>query len=129
VEGFTADQTAAILGVDRQELSGLIDTAGRQIGAQVTSSVLIIEDEPIIAMDLEALVAGLGLAVEAERSGEGADIAAQGNFGKPEGAVGAPVDEVDLAFVHRQALDGEALARGRTGGRGDAPGAVENEPQ
>ncbi|MBP0651731.1 response regulator, partial [Mycobacterium tuberculosis] len=57
---FTADQTAAILGVDRQELSGLIDTAGRQIGAQVTSSVLIIEDEPIIAMDLEALVAGLG---------------------------------------------------------------------
>lgn len=60
VEGFTSDQAAEILSVPAAKLSELIDTAGREIGAQVTSSVLIIEDEPIIAMDLEALVTGLG---------------------------------------------------------------------
>lgn len=63
VEGFTPEQAADILSVSPGELSGLIDTAGREIGAQVAASVLIIEDEPIIAMDLEALVIGLGHSV------------------------------------------------------------------
>lgn len=60
VEGFSSEQAADVLAVSPAKLSELIDIAGRQIGAQVSSSVLIIEDEPIIAMDLEALVAGLG---------------------------------------------------------------------
>ena len=38
----------------------LIDIAGREIAAQVATDVLIIEDEPMIAMDLESIVEGLG---------------------------------------------------------------------
>lgn len=60
VEGFSPDQTAEILEISRQELSALITEAGREVAAQVSSTVLVIEDEPIIAMDLEALVEGLG---------------------------------------------------------------------
>lgn len=60
MEGFSPAEAAQILSVDMGELALLLDRAGREIGAQVSSSVLIIEDEPIIAMDLEALVTGLG---------------------------------------------------------------------
>ncbi|MFO1115256.1 MAG: response regulator [Beijerinckiaceae bacterium] len=60
VEGFSPDQTAEILGISKGELSALITEAGREVAAQVSSTVLVIEDEPIIAMDLEALVEGLG---------------------------------------------------------------------
>ncbi|MDE2362420.1 MAG: response regulator [Hyphomicrobiales bacterium] len=60
VEGFSPDQTAEILEVSDRELSNLITEAGREVAAQVCSTVLVIEDEPIIAMDLEALVEGLG---------------------------------------------------------------------
>ncbi|MDR3494985.1 MAG: response regulator [Ancalomicrobiaceae bacterium] len=60
VEGFSPEQAADILSVAPTDLSRLIAEAGREIGEQVSSTVLVIEDEPIIAMDLEALVAGLG---------------------------------------------------------------------
>jgi CheY-like chemotaxis protein len=60
MEGFSPVEAAEILSIDIGELSMLLDTAGREIGSQVSSSVLVIEDEPIIAMDLEALVTGLG---------------------------------------------------------------------
>lgn len=60
MEGFAPVEAAEILSLDMEELSRLLDQAGREIGEQVSSSVLIIEDEPIIAMDLEALVTGLG---------------------------------------------------------------------
>ncbi|PPQ40792.1 Response regulator receiver domain-containing protein [Rhodoblastus acidophilus] len=60
VEGFTPDQAAQVLECSPAELSSLIETAGREIGEQVATDVLIIEDEPVIAMDLENLVQGLG---------------------------------------------------------------------
>jgi CheY-like chemotaxis protein len=60
VEGFSAAEAAQILGVDVPELDRLVDVAGREIAAQVATDVLIIEDEPMIAMDLEAIVQGLG---------------------------------------------------------------------
>ena len=60
VEGFTSTEAAAILDVDEDELASLIDEAGREIAGQVATDVLIIEDEPIIAMDLEMLVESLG---------------------------------------------------------------------
>jgi DNA-directed RNA polymerase specialized sigma24 family protein len=60
VEGFSIQEAAAILGTDIAGVKGLIDEAGRSIAEQVATSVLIIEDEPMIAMDLEALVEGLG---------------------------------------------------------------------
>jgi DNA-directed RNA polymerase specialized sigma24 family protein len=60
VEGFSAAEAATILNVDPAELDRLIDAAGREIAAQVATDVLIIEDEPMIAMDLESIVEGLG---------------------------------------------------------------------
>ena len=63
VEGFSRDQAADILECTSDELTELIDEAGREIGAQVATNILIIEDEPIIAMDLETLVEGLGHSV------------------------------------------------------------------
>ena len=60
VEGFSAAEAAQILDRDVAELDQLIDLAGREIAAQVATDVLIIEDEPMIAMDLESIVEGLG---------------------------------------------------------------------
>ena len=60
VEGFSIQDAAAILESDIPTARALIDEAGRSIAEQVATSVLIIEDEPMIAMDLEGLVEGLG---------------------------------------------------------------------
>lgn len=38
----------------------LIDEAGREIAGQLAARILIIEDEPLIAMDIESLVTDLG---------------------------------------------------------------------
>lgn len=60
VEGFTLEEIAAILGKPTEAVDALIDQAGREIAEQVATEVLIIEDEPIIALDIEALVHDLG---------------------------------------------------------------------
>lgn len=60
VEGFDRDQAAHILDVDKDELDQLVDQAASDIADQVATSVLIIEDEPLIAMDVEAMVEDLG---------------------------------------------------------------------
>jgi CheY-like chemotaxis protein len=54
-----------ILNADAAKVDELIDVAGREIAAQVATDVLIIEDEPMIAMDLESIVEGLGHRVTA----------------------------------------------------------------
>lgn len=65
VEGFVPQEAAAVLEVDEAELTALIDEAGQEIAEQVATDILIIEDEPIIAMDLEGLVESLGHEVTA----------------------------------------------------------------
>lgn len=60
VEGFSPADAARILDIDTEAFGGYLDEAARQIGEQVASRVLVIEDEPIIAMDLETLVESLG---------------------------------------------------------------------
>jgi len=60
VEGFTPGQTARILDLSKEKIAQLIEEAGRAISAQVASKVAIIEDEPMIAMDLESIVSSLG---------------------------------------------------------------------
>ena len=60
VEGFKKEDTAKILDCSVSEVVQFIDEAGKEIAAQMVTDVLIIEDEPIIAMDLETLVEGLG---------------------------------------------------------------------
>jgi len=65
VEGFAVPEAALVLNVDTARVDELIDVAGREIASQVATSVLIIEDEPMIAMDLESIVEGLGHRVTA----------------------------------------------------------------
>lgn len=60
VEGFSAERTAEILGTTTADVRSLIDQAGKEIAEQVATSVLIIEDEPLIALDLADLVSTLG---------------------------------------------------------------------
>ena len=60
LEGFAKDQVADILSVTLDEVETLIDSAQRDIEADLRTRVLIIEDEPVIAADLELLVRDLG---------------------------------------------------------------------
>jgi DNA-directed RNA polymerase specialized sigma24 family protein len=60
VEGFSEDHAARILEVDAATLRKLVEESGRELAAQIATDVLIIEDEALIALDLEALVENLG---------------------------------------------------------------------
>lgn len=60
VEGFSMDDVASIMSVNADEAMSLLDTAGKEIAEQVATDIMIIEDEPVIALDLEALVTELG---------------------------------------------------------------------
>lgn len=63
VEGFDAEEAGAVLGKTSAEVEKLVEEAGREIAQQVATTVLIIEDEPLIAMDVEAMVEDLGHSV------------------------------------------------------------------
>lgn len=60
LEGFTPSEAAQILGADFAEVEKLIAEAQAEIDAELATDVLIIEDEPVIAADIEALVKELG---------------------------------------------------------------------
>ena len=60
LEGFSEEDAGFILDVDVDQVRSLVDEAGRELAADMATDILIIEDEPLIAMDLEALVEGLG---------------------------------------------------------------------
>lgn len=60
VEGFTEEEAAEILDVSEDEFSSLLSQASNEISRQVATDVLIIEDEPLIAMDIEEMVESLG---------------------------------------------------------------------
>ena len=60
VEGFSTEEVAGILGRPVDVATALVEQAGREIAEQVATEILIIEDEPIIALDIEAMVQDLG---------------------------------------------------------------------
>lgn len=60
VEEFTLEEAAAIMGVDLQEAENLHSDARQELEAQNHARVMVIEDEPIIALDLESIVGGMG---------------------------------------------------------------------
>ena len=60
LEGFQLSEAATILDVSVQDVEDLIAQAHSDIEAGLKTKVLIIEDEPIIAADLESLVEELG---------------------------------------------------------------------
>lgn len=60
LEGFTVDECGQILGDTPENVRALISKAQADIEADLATEVLIIEDEPVIAADIEALVIDLG---------------------------------------------------------------------
>lgn len=60
LEDFSTAEIADILGVGQGEVGQLLDEASREIAEQISAKVLIIEDEPLIAMDIENLVTDIG---------------------------------------------------------------------
>ena len=60
MEGFTPEDTAYLIEVDTSEVEELVTQALAEIEKQTRARVLIIEDEPIIAMDIETIVRDLG---------------------------------------------------------------------
>lgn len=60
VEGFSPAEASTVLGCSADEFSRLQDQINSEIAAQISTDVLIIEDEPLIALDLQNLVEGLG---------------------------------------------------------------------
>ncbi len=63
MEGFSAPEAAKVLDVSPAQFELYLDTAAREIAEQVASNVLIIEDEPLIAIDLENVVTSIGHSV------------------------------------------------------------------
>jgi len=60
VEAFSLEESAFIVDESPEDVEKAILDAQKTIDSQLASKVLIIEDEPIIAMDLENLVSELG---------------------------------------------------------------------
>ena len=60
VERFSEDDAARILDVDVLTLCKLVEESGHELAAQIATDVLIIEDEALIALELEAVVENLG---------------------------------------------------------------------
>ncbi|MGE3305023.1 MAG: response regulator [Rhizobiaceae bacterium] len=60
VEGFSEEEAAEVLDVDPAEFASLLRQASQEISRQVATDILIIEDEPLIAMDIEEMVTSLG---------------------------------------------------------------------
>jgi CheY-like chemotaxis protein/DNA-directed RNA polymerase specialized sigma24 family protein len=65
MEGFNVSDTARILGVAEDQVRDMVGQAVREISNQPSTKVLIIEDEPIISLDLQSIVREMGHSVAA----------------------------------------------------------------
>ena len=60
LEGFSSEDTAYLISATPDDVESLVAEAMAEIERQTHADVLIIEDEPIIAMDIESIVRDLG---------------------------------------------------------------------
>ena len=65
IEGFTLEEVGQIMGSSGEEAAALVATALREMEQSVSGSVLVIEDEALIAMDITDIVEGMGHRVTA----------------------------------------------------------------
>jgi len=70
LEGFTFDEVSHILKISESEVRDYLDEARRELQRQTAVRVLIIEDEPLIAMDIARLVSEMGHRVCGSASGK-----------------------------------------------------------
>lgn len=60
IEGFSLADVATIMDLTEREAADLVDLAYREMAGAASGRVLLIEDEAIIAMDLESIVSDMG---------------------------------------------------------------------
>ncbi|HXZ67775.1 MAG TPA: response regulator, partial [Alphaproteobacteria bacterium] len=60
MEGFSAQETAIILDINEWEVADLLDQAEADLAQAMKARVLLIEDEPVIALDIARHVQELG---------------------------------------------------------------------
>ena len=60
LEEFTPEEAGDVLGLEAEEVETLVARAVAEIDEETATTVLVIEDEPLIAMQLESLVTELG---------------------------------------------------------------------
>ena len=60
LEGFSSEDTGYLIDAAPEDVDSLVAEAMAEIERQTHADVLIIEDEPIIAMDIESIVRDLG---------------------------------------------------------------------
>jgi CheY-like chemotaxis protein len=60
LEGFSPQEAAYALDTTPADIAGLVERANREMVDQIATNVLIIEDEPMIALDLKDIMTGLG---------------------------------------------------------------------
>lgn len=93
LEGFSVSETARIIEKTEEEVTQLIKDAIDEIDRQTKTDVLIIEDEPLISMDLTHIVESLGHGVTTiARTASDAIAAAKAN---PPGLVLADIQLAD----------------------------------
>jgi CheY-like chemotaxis protein/DNA-directed RNA polymerase specialized sigma24 family protein len=63
LEEFTAAQAGRIMGVSAAEAAALANAGNRDIARSSATKVLIIEDEPLISMQLEQITESMGLSI------------------------------------------------------------------
>jgi CheY-like chemotaxis protein/DNA-directed RNA polymerase specialized sigma24 family protein len=63
VEGFTVAETAEVLDETPEGAAKLLEEAAHELSRQIATDILIIEDEPLIALDIEQIVTDLGHSV------------------------------------------------------------------
>jgi CheY-like chemotaxis protein len=83
LEDFTVEESAYALDTTPEELAELVERANREMVDQIATDVLIIEDEPMIALDLKAIMTGLGHRVTAiaRTHGEALEAISKGHVG------------------------------------------------
>lgn len=64
LEGLSIDEIASVMDVSVDEAKDMLEKAEENIEKELRTNVLIIEDEPIIAADIEELVLDLGHSVD-----------------------------------------------------------------
>jgi DNA-directed RNA polymerase specialized sigma24 family protein len=75
VEGFDRREAAQILQVSDARISSLLSAAEEEIARQLATDVLIIEDEPLVALDLQNILKSLGHSVTIARTHKDALLA------------------------------------------------------
>jgi CheY-like chemotaxis protein len=79
IEGFPFADIGRIMQVEESEAAELVDIALREMEASIAGKVMVIEDEPIIAMDIASIISEMGHTVTgiARTRTEAVDLAAR----------------------------------------------------